>query len=536
MDFILPPLMQNNPNLLFVYIINKRGITRGYPWKDFSVLPTGFNATKHAFYYIAAPDHNPERRECWTEPYVCPLSRRWMATCSCPIYSSDQFKGIVGVDANLQPIIDPLGHLLNETFGGYGCLVSPKGNLIVSSDEGMHNLRDDQVLLINEWDETKCRYRQVLGNIEVGEVILTSGRADVLHTRLSANGWDLFSIIPRPKRRSVKMSIPVAESDAMSLYHPAHTTGDKTHQPMMSFLSSFNESLRNIEKLIEGTTMIGRGILDHRIDVERKDEIGLLAMSINKMAGELQKRRDDLASAYKKMSQMDRLSALGRLTAGIAHEINNPLSIISNYIQVLARDTKVHPEAQKDLKIIQEEINRASEIIRGLLNFSGKSGDEKSMVWINDILRKTLGLIKYQLMKSNISFFEKYDEGLSFVHGNPTHLQQAFLNILLNSFESMAQGGKLTVATKQKKETKGSNNRTWIEVSITDTGQGVEKKHLDKIFDPFFTLKGHGKGTGLGLSITYGIIKDHGGGIDFASKIGKGTVVKITLPAFDQQG
>jgi signal transduction histidine kinase len=100
----------------------------------------------------------------------------------------------------------------------------------------------------------------------------------------------------------------------------------------------------------------------------------------------------------------------------------------------------------------------------------------------------------------------------------------------------MAQGGKLTVATKQKKETKGSNNRTWIEVSITDTGQGVEKKHLDKIFDPFFTLKGHGKGTGLGLSITYGIIKDHGGGIDFASKIGKGTVVKITLPAFDQQG
>jgi signal transduction histidine kinase len=100
----------------------------------------------------------------------------------------------------------------------------------------------------------------------------------------------------------------------------------------------------------------------------------------------------------------------------------------------------------------------------------------------------------------------------------------------------MAQGGRLTVITKQKKSMTGSNHRALIEVSITDTGHGIEKKYLDKIFDPFFTLKGQGKGTGLGLSITYGIIKEHEGSIDLSSRPGKGTVVKITLPAFDQQG
>jgi signal transduction histidine kinase len=534
MDLVLPPLMQSNPSMLFVYIISRRGITRGYPWKDFSVLPAGFNATKHSFFFIADPNNNPGRRERWTEAYVCPLTRRWMVTCSCPVYSGTQFVGVVGIDANLQSIIDPIGHLLNETLGGYGCLVSPNGNLIVSSEKGMHNLRDDQVLLINTWDETKCKYQQFLGNIEVGEVTLTSGKADVLHTRITANDWDLFCIIPRPRRRSVNMSVPINEADSMSVYRPPNSTADRTHQPMMSFLSSFNESLKNIDKLIEGTAIIGKGVLDHRINVERKDEIGLLALSINKMAGELQKRRDDLTSAYKKMSQMDRLSALGRLTAGIAHEINNPLSIISNYIQVLVRDARVHPETQKDLQVIQEEIERASGIIRGLLNFSAKSITEKSTVLINDILQRTLGLIKFEVKRLNIELLEQYDEGLPYILGNPTHLQQAFLNILLNSVESMTQGGRMTVVTKQKKSTVGTNHTPVIEISISDTGQGIDKKYLNEIFDPFFTVKGHRKGTGLGLSITYGIVKEHGGTIDLNSRLGKGTAVKITLPAFDQ--
>jgi two-component system NtrC family sensor kinase len=125
---------------------------------------------------------------------------------------------------------------------------------------------------------------------------------------------------------------------------------------------------------------------------------------------------------------------------------------------------------------------------------------------------------------------------LPFILGNPTHLQQAFLNILLNSVESMTEGGKLTVTTKQKKGMTRTNNIPLIEVSITDTGQGIEKKYLNEIFDPFFTVKGHRKGTGLGLSITYGVIREHGGTIDLSSRVGKGTAIKITLPASDQQG
>jgi two-component system NtrC family sensor kinase len=252
------------------------------------------------------------------------------------------------------------------------------------------------------------------------------------------------------------------------------------------------------------------------------------------MAAELKKRRDEFESAYQKMSQMDRLSALGRLTAGIAHEINNPLGIISNYTQVLARNAKIDDETQQDIQIIQEEISRASEIIRRLLNFSGRSGTEKSMVWVNEILQKTFGLLKFQLKTYNISLVEEYDENLPFIVGNPTHLQQAFLNILLNAMEAMTEGGKLILGTKCRKNTVAGNNGTLIEVSIADTGHGIEKRYLDQIFDPFFTLKGQGQGTGLGLSITYGIIKEHGGSIDVDSRLNKGTVVKIKLPAFNQ--
>ncbi len=353
-----------------------------------------------------------------------------------------------------------------------------------------------------------------------------------MHSGFDNNEWSLICILPRAKGRSVKAGTPlVAEHIAFPLERPEV---DREYQPLMSFLSSFNESLREIEKLIEGTAIIGRGFLNHRVTVERKDEIGLLAISINKMAAELKKRKDEVDSAYKKFGQIDRLSALGRLTAGIAHEINNPLGIISNYVQILARNPELPREMQKDIQIIEDEIHRASEIIKGLLNFSGRTGMEKSMVCVNDVLQKTLGLLKFQLKSQHIKLVEQYDDNLPFVLGSLTHLQQAFLNVLLNAGEAMAEGGTMELLTRCRAMKTNDKKGSMIEVFVTDTGEGIERKHLDKIFDPFFTMKGHGNGTGLGLSISYGIIKDHGGNIEVRSTRGRGTKVKITLPVCDQ--
>lgn len=531
MDLILVPLLQNDHNILFAYFMNRRGVTRGYPYKDFSVLPENFNPTEQCFFYIGNPEHNEKRTEKWTEPYLCPLSNRWMVTCCCPVYRGDEFIGIVGLDMDLGKIIEPLRVVLNYTKGGYAFLVSPQGSLVISSDEGMNSLRDDSVIVEGNWKDLRGKDPRHPDNMEIKDVALTSGRAHLLRTRFASNDWSLICILPKARKGSVMAVKRRRAEDRSSPAVEAEST--VSHQPLMSFVTSFNESLRQIEKLIEGTTMIGRGVLDHRITVERKDEIGLLAMSINKMAKELKKRKDEVTSAYEKISQMDRLSAMGRLIAGIAHEINNPLGIISNYIQILAANATMDPGIQEDIQTIDEEIQRASNIIRGLLDFSGETDMEKNMIWINDVLQKTLGLIRFQIKSRDITLKEEYDENLPFIMGNATHLQQAFLNIMLNSLEAMTDGGRMQVVTKGRVRKAGEKTRRVVEIFLSDTGQGIDRKSLGNIFDPFFTLKGDEGGTGLGLSITYGIIKEHEGAIDVKSTVGKGTIVKITLPALD---
>lgn len=531
MDLILVPLLQNDHNILFAYFMSRRGVTRGYPYKDFSVLPEKFNPTKQCFFYIGDPEHNEERTEKWTEPYLCPLSNRWMVTCCCPVYRGDEFIGVVGIDMDLGKIIEPLRIVLNCTKGGYAFLVSPQGSLVISSDEGMNSLRDDSVIVEGNWKDLRGKDPRDPDNMEIKDVALTSGRAHLLRTRFASNDWSLICILPKARKGSVKaIKRRRVEDRSSPAVEPESTV---SHQPLMSFVTSFNESLRQIEKLIEGTTMIGRGVLDHRITVERKDEIGLLAMSINKMAKELKKRMDEVTSAYQKISQMDRLAAMGRLIAGIAHEINNPLGIISNYIQILAANANMDPGVQEDIQTIDEEIQRASNIIRGLLDFSGETDIEKNMIWINDVLQRTLGLIRFQIKSRDITLKEEYEENLPFIMGNATHLQQAFLNIMLNSLEAMTDGGRMQVVTKGRVRKTGEKIRRVVEIFLSDTGHGIDRKNLGNIFDPFFTLKGDEGGTGLGLSITYGIIKEHEGAIDVKSTVGKGTIVKITLPALD---
>ncbi len=536
MDLIFQPLVENNPYILFIYIISKRGVTRGYPWMDFSLVPTGFDPTQQSFFFIADEKHNPERKDKWTEPYFCHLVRTWMVTCSSPVWLNSDFIGVVGIDVNLGKIIEPLGHALKMVEKSYAFLISPQGNLIISSDEGMNSLREDGIWIEGKWKDLRWRDliskgssqdKQLALGSQINEIKLTSGKRYLLYTFLKTTGWSLVTLLPKGVGGISKDMIPGKKGNAQSLLPSYSTSG--VYLPLMSFVSSFSKSLKQMGKLIEGTKMIGKGVLDHRIKVSRKDEIGLIAQSINKMAKELKKRKEEFESAYKKISQLDRLMALGRLTAGIAHEINNPLGVISNYVQVLLRKASLGSEVKIDLMLIEEEIVGMMGIIKGLLNFSRESEMKKSLTSINEVLRKTVSLLKFQLNSQSINLVENYDEDLPPVLGDSNHLQQVFLNILLNSIQSMPEGGKLHLKTSLNN---GDRSRSihWVLVEISDTGIGIESKYLDKIFDPFFTTKGWGDGTGLGLSISYGIIKEHGGNIDVKSSPGEGTLVRTTLP------
>ena len=222
------------------------------------------------------------------------------------------------------------------------------------------------------------------------------------------------------------------------------------------------------------------------------------------------------------MVQTEKLTSLGLLAAGVAHEVNTPLAVISNYIQMLAKQIPADDPRQKTIDRIVKQTFRASEIVNNLLNFSRTGGTEPVQVDLNSVLEETLTLVQHPFKTAQVNVVKNYAERLPAILGSTTRLQQVFLNLFMNARDAMPGGGMLEVRT-------GSRNGS-VEVEVTDTGAGIPPEHLNRIFDPFFTTKATGRGTGLGLSVSYGIIKEHAGKVDVRSTPGKGTSFRLEFP------
>ena len=218
--------------------------------------------------------------------------------------------------------------------------------------------------------------------------------------------------------------------------------------------------------------------------------------------------------------QRERLAALGELSAGVAHEINNPLNIISGHTQMLLMEESIDSEIEDTLKIIKKQVDRTSRITDQLLHFSKRTQPENKEIDINETVNNALALLEHQLTLDNIKIKRKLLSKPAFVRADPSQLQQVFHNLIVNASHAMPDGGTLTISTSVK--------NTNAEISFTDTGCGIPENNLKKLFEPFFTTKE--KGAGLGLSIVYGIIEAHKGNIKVKSKVGDGTTFTITLP------
>jgi two-component system NtrC family sensor kinase len=224
------------------------------------------------------------------------------------------------------------------------------------------------------------------------------------------------------------------------------------------------------------------------------------------------------------MMQAQRLASIGQLSAGVAHEINNPLSALSGEIQWLLEKTK-DKELRKSLKFMNGVSNRIAGIVKGLLMFSRSSmSTAKVSSDINSLIEQDLSLMKRRFKVFGIRINRRYSENLPKVNVNKGEIEQVFLNIMFNSFYAMRDGGKLIIETKKSKKPEN------IEIIFSDTGEGIAPENVSEIFVPFFTTKPIDKGTGLGLSISHGIIKNHGGNIEVKSEVNKGTKIYITLP------
>ena len=234
-------------------------------------------------------------------------------------------------------------------------------------------------------------------------------------------------------------------------------------------------------------------------------------------------------SLENQLAQADKLSSIGLLAAGVAHEINTPLAVISSYAQMLSKQLKGDTHLGPVLDKITQQSFRAAEIANGLLNFSRTSTTEFRSTNLNQVIRDTLSLLDHQFKTAKIAVDLNLAEDLPLIHGNPGKLQQVFLNLLLNAKEAMPEGGSLRVATL------ANENDSSVSALVADSGAGIAPEHLKRIYDPFFTTKtapmpGKRRGTGLGLSVSYGIIQEHAGKIRVESVIGSGTTFHLEFP------
>jgi two-component system, NtrC family, sensor kinase len=233
----------------------------------------------------------------------------------------------------------------------------------------------------------------------------------------------------------------------------------------------------------------------------------------------------DSAVLRDKLLHAEKMAAVGQLVSGVAHEVNNPLTAILGFADLLMENPELHETARKDLRVILQEAQRTKQIVQNLLSFARQMPPQRDAVQLNTILHRTVQLRSYDFTSHGVDIVENLDEDLPEVIGDAQQLQQVFLNIVNNAYDAVHEvghPGRIEIMSTKAGES--------VEVCFRDNGNGIS--HPDKIFDPFFTTKEVGKGTGLGLSICYGIVKEHGGEILCHNNIGgQGATFIVRLPA-----
>lgn len=279
-----------------------------------------------------------------------------------------------------------------------------------------------------------------------------------------------------------------------------------------------------VEQLVKATKIVAEGDLQYKIKKFKNDELGILGQSFNDMTSKL-------VAAQRQLYQSDKLASLGRLTSGIAHEINNPLTGVLSYSSILLKRTDFSAEVKQDLEVIVRETKRCREIVKRLLNFARQEPPKKTNVNINEVIERTISILTNQFNLKNISTKIKIANNLPAIKADANQLQQVLMNLLVNAADAIdEEGGEILISAVSS----DLNGQESITIEVTDFGCGIPQEIQAKIFEPFYTTKGQ-KGTGLGLAVVWGIIEKHEGKIEVNSKVGKGTTFTLRLPVNDNR-
>jgi two-component system, NtrC family, sensor kinase len=282
--------------------------------------------------------------------------------------------------------------------------------------------------------------------------------------------------------------------------------------------------LTPVTKIAAATRKVAAGDLHHQIVLANRDEIGTLAESFNDMTRKL-------SEAQRQIYQSEKLAAVGQLAAGVAHEINNPLTGVLSYASFLLKRAENKPEFKEDLAVIVRETKRCRQIVKGLLDFARQMPPEKQLCDLTEIVERAVQIVQAQLVTHRVELRKELRTDLPRVSVDANQIQQVLVNLLLNAADAIGDGGgTITLATDYvQPEAERTDRLREVEVRVIDTGCGIAPENIERIFDPFFSTKGR-KGTGLGLAVVWGIIEKHNGRIEVQSVVGKGTTFHVVLP------
>jgi len=241
---------------------------------------------------------------------------------------------------------------------------------------------------------------------------------------------------------------------------------------------------------------------------------------------ELKQRIEAQQSAENRLVRSARLAAVGEMAAGVAHELNNPLTTVLGFLELTLADLPADSQQRSDLELAAREAQRAREVVRRLLDFSRQSANIRERTNLNELMQEVLPLVQHQLQTSDVSIHLDLAAELPFVSVNANQINQVILNLLQNALQAMPGGGKILVRSGREMRSQGLG----AFIKICDTGEGIPPENYERIFEPFFTTRSTGQGTGLGLSVSYGIITSHGGHIEVDSVLGRGSCFNVWLP------